>query len=979
MEAARSRVAPTPPLKTPRRVQDARRYALVLVSVGIATGVSLVLAHFHFRAPSAPLLLLAVAISSWFGGPGPAVLAVVLAILSFDWFFVQPAGRILMSPSQIPYFVVFAALASLISWFSTIRRRAEEALRTSEERFRTLVQFSFDVYWESDSQHRFTRQEFAYHVALAPARGSEIGKTRWEVPYLEPGEEAWRTHRATLDAHLPFRDFELARPTPDGGKRYVSVSGLPVFDSIGRFLGYRGVGRDITERKRAEAELRARQELLDLAQKAARAVAFDWYIGARESEHGWSPELEAMYGLEPGTFDGTYQGWKTLIHPDDWPAVQVAISRAKESGDVAAEYRVIHTDGTVHWLRAKGRMFFDAQGQPERMVGFMIDVTDWRHAEEALRASEARFRTFVDHATDGLFLHDDDLTVIDVNRHACEALGYSRDEMIGMHPRQFDAGLDERTLADLAERVRAGETVTFETRHRRKDGSEFPVEIRARQFHQGGGRLGLSFVRDISDRKRAEEERREHLWFLESMDRINRAIQGTNDLEKMMSDVLDAVLDVLACDRAWLIHPCDPAAPSWSPTMERTRPGFPGAFTAGAGFPVDADVAALFAAARASDRVVHFRRDSGRDAPAVAERFGIRSQIAMAVHPKTDEPPYLFGIQQCSHARVWTAPEQRLFQEIGRRLADALTTVLIFRSLRQSERMLEDAQRLAHVGYWDRDLVAHRVTLSDETYRIFGFEPAERVTDLTVWHERWQALIHPEDRPAVLAAVTAALGGGPRYDVEFRIVRNNGDVRVVHSQGDVIRDVSGQPSRMFGTQQDITELRQAENELRASEARFRMFVDHATDAFFRLDDSSTVIDVNRHACESLGYNPRRADRYASWSFRRRPGRLLTRSNHPPNQRRRHGDVRDAAPPQGRTRVPRRDPRAPVRAGWPAFPPLPRARHHRAQARRGSAARERRALPYLRRPRGGRLLHAGLGASNPHRRQPARLREPRVHA
>ena len=129
-----------------------------------------------------------------------------------------------------------------------------ETLRESEERFRTLVQFSFEVYWETDAQHRFIRQEFANTLADHPV--SEIGKTRWEVPYLEPDEEGWRKHRETLDAHLPFRDFELARPTPEGGKRYVSVSGLPIFDKTGRFVGYRGVGRHITDSKRAEEALR---------------------------------------------------------------------------------------------------------------------------------------------------------------------------------------------------------------------------------------------------------------------------------------------------------------------------------------------------------------------------------------------------------------------------------------------------------------------------------------------------------------------------------------------------------------------------------------------------------------------------------------------------------------------------------------------------------------------------------------------------
>ena len=89
------------------------------------------------------------------------------------------------------------------------------------------------------------------------------------MPYLEPDAETWRKHRETLEAHLPFRDFELARPAADGGKRYISVSGLPVFDKAGRFIGYRGVARHITERKRAEEALRDMQMQLAHANRVA--------------------------------------------------------------------------------------------------------------------------------------------------------------------------------------------------------------------------------------------------------------------------------------------------------------------------------------------------------------------------------------------------------------------------------------------------------------------------------------------------------------------------------------------------------------------------------------------------------------------------------------------------------------------------------------------------------------------------------------
>ncbi len=141
------------------------------------------------------------------------------------------------------------------------------------------------------------------------------------------------------------------------------------------------------ERQRAVEQLEADQELLDLAQKAARAMAFDWHI--QQEVNVWSPEQEALYGLAPGSFDGTYQSWKKLIYAPDWPVLLKAIEHAHETGEVAVEFRVVWPDGTFHWLATNGQMFFDAQGKPFRMVGFTSDVTPRKLAEEDLRRSEA--------------------------------------------------------------------------------------------------------------------------------------------------------------------------------------------------------------------------------------------------------------------------------------------------------------------------------------------------------------------------------------------------------------------------------------------------------------------------------------------------------------------------------------------------------------------------------------------------------------
>ena len=137
----------------------------------------------------------------------------------------------------------------------TERKRAQAALLESEARFRSLTEMSSDFYWESDALHRFTQRSESKREAAESAfpEASSLGKCRWEIPYSSPEESGWQKHRVTLDAHLPFRNFEISRRRPNGAEYHNSVSGDPVFSAAGEFKGYRGIGSDITERKQAEA------------------------------------------------------------------------------------------------------------------------------------------------------------------------------------------------------------------------------------------------------------------------------------------------------------------------------------------------------------------------------------------------------------------------------------------------------------------------------------------------------------------------------------------------------------------------------------------------------------------------------------------------------------------------------------------------------------------------------------------------------
>jgi PAS domain S-box-containing protein len=313
---------------------------------------------------------------------------------------------------------------------------------------------------------------------------------------------------------------------------------------------------------------------------------------------------------------------------------------------------------------------------------------------------------------------------------------------------------------------------------------------------------------------RANEVAQDRLWFLESMDQISRAMQGAESLEQL-NQVLETVLPIFRCDRVWLAYPSDTQGRTWRTVAQHACPEFVDSASRNLDLPMDAELTEALRLVEASEVAVQLGVGDGNPSSSVlAKRFGVQSQMCIAIHPKIGRP-YTFGLDQCESPRIWTRQEQELFEAAGKRLATLLTSLLLSRDLQESKARLEEAQRVAHVGYWDWNIETNVVVWSDETYRIFGVERGERPMDF----ETVRALVHPEDREALYSTVDVDLDAGVHPVADFRIVTRGGEVRTVHAitsklwsalPGDQGTRKSGKTHRLFGTVQDITELKRAE-------------------------------------------------------------------------------------------------------------------------------------------------------------------------
>lgn len=308
------------------------------------------------------------------------------------------------------------------------------------------------------------------------------------------------------------------------------------------------------------------------------------------------------------------------------------------------------------------------------------------------------------------------------------------------------------------------------------------------------------------------EKRDTYLFFLENLDKIERNLRKSEKLDQMMSDVLETVLSIFQSDRAWLLYPCDPNAPSWGVPMEITRNGYPGALRGGSDIPMLQEAIDVFLEALKSDSPVAYDTQSKRSLPVqAAEQFNIRSQITVAIYPKIGSP-WLLGMHQCSYSRIWSNEEKRLFHEVGRRIADALNTLLLVKGLRDNEekyRLLVENQTdmIVKVGVDGKFLFA-----SPSYLETFG----KKEDDLL--GQNFMPLVHEEDRESTAIAMKALFSPPYTAYMEQRAMTKNGWRWLAWADTAVLDDL-GNVAEIIGVGRDITGQKVAAEERRHLENR----------------------------------------------------------------------------------------------------------------------------------------------------------------
>lgn len=609
--------------------------------------------------------------------------------------------------------------------------------------------------------------------------------------------------------------------------------------------------QDITEREKSEIKILESEQLFRaLVENSPDFIA---RYDQKFRRIYVNPAIQKLFGIRAEELLGKSPSDKSpLSTPKIYiEHLQKVFNTAQES---VAEIPFRTSKGEMHWGHMRFVPEFNAEGKVITVLAIGRDIHE-------IKESEKSFRMLAENFPDFIIRYNSDFRITYINSAVEKTFNLQAETIVGKTLKEFrqivalqsNKNLDKKILNAFKEIAVNKFEIELNIGKVRRN---FEMRLVPEKDAAGNVISILSITRDITEQKLAEKERQRHFQFLKKMDLINRAIQSSNELEKMMRDVLNTVLEIFNCDRVFLMYPCDPNATVWKVPMERNKPEYPGIFTLDLEIPMDNDVAEILSILLSSEGPVQFGPGNQYSLPKdVSEQFDVKNFMSMAIYPNIGNP-WEFGIQQCSYSKVWTEEEERLFEEIGRRLSDVLSSLLVNNSLKESE---EKFRRLAE----NAQDVIFRMSLPDGKYEyispavtsLFGYSQEEFYNA----PELLKQILHPEWHKYFEKKWNNLLQGIMPQTYEYQIIHKSGDIRWMNQRSILIKDDAGNPVAIEGIVIDITERKQAEEDIKSTQQQLKrllMFNEALlsaipTPAFYK-DHEGRYLGCNRAFEEVMG-------------------------------------------------------------------------------------------------------------------------------
>lgn len=674
---------------------------------------------------------------------------------------------------------------------ATEQKQRQTELRQSEQRLRTFFESSADAIVVMDLDGIITDcNKAALRMYGYASRENVVGLNCIDFAAPEGRAELIdgiaRTIRDGAD-----RRAEHTFQRIDGTQFPTHVSANVIRDAGGEPLGLIATIRDITESKQAEAEMaESEARMRAIFETSADAV---FVIDTDGTLVLTNPATERMHGYEPGEMIGLKGS--DFVHPDSLHVFETFVTELPHRGHIELEAVDIRKDGSSLDIEVRGSTFlYDGQ---ELLLGLVRDVTDRKQAEEALRESEARMRAIFDTSADAMVVYSAAGAVVTANPAAERMYGYTPGAMVGVHSRAIVHPDHYHVFEAFIERLRDTGEFTAESADMRTDGSVFDVEVRGSLFQYQGESHFLAIVRDVTDRKRAEEA-------LRLQRDLAVSLSASSNLAEAAELLLQAALSLESIDAGglYMVDSSDGSlylaahsgiSTDFASLVSRYAPDAAETCEVMAGEPLYAPYAELSPGADLDGR---------RDA-------GVRS---LAVIPISCRGRVIASLNVGSRADT-EIPEatRKSLEAIAAQAGTVLARVDAEEAVREREQRLDLALHGGDLGTWDWDVRSDRVTIDTRWLAARGYLADGDGLQLRDIVE----LTHPDDAGPSDAALRAHLQGDtPFYEAEFRIRDRAGDWMWVLARGRVIeRDGGGAPLRVCGTYLDISEQKRLEEHL----------------------------------------------------------------------------------------------------------------------------------------------------------------------